>query len=190
MEYLRTDVSEKFEIMSNHFKLVEFYLNIFRHALFGLRLHYVLYLSANQERARYVKGAKFLGSRSSSAPLAFRNVIKKSVILHKICTSVTRETTGIIHCFIEIEVKMSKNMMAMDDKQHVCKFAYNKLLNKTKTAWKCEAKRFERRLIMLRQIRKTVGGEGGRVKISFTSVRFKVLSWRNNEELDCISGCE
>ena len=50
--------------------------------------------------------------------------------------------------------------MAMDDKQHVCKFTYNKLLNRTKTAWKCAAKRFERRL-MLRQITKTMGWEGG-----------------------------
>ena len=59
-------------------------------------------------------------SLSSSAVPAFRNV-KRSVILHKICTSVTREVTGILHYFIAIEVKTSKNM-DVDDKQHVCKF--------------------------------------------------------------------
>ena len=50
--------------------------------------------------------------------------------------------------------------MDMKNKRHVCKFTCNKSLNKTMMASKCEAKRFELRLI-LKQSRKTMGGEGG-----------------------------
>ena len=77
MKFLRTDDNEKFEILSNRFKLVEFSggTEILRISPDHVIFHCKSYMSVtNQERGTYVIGSKCLCTRSSSASLALRNL--------------------------------------------------------------------------------------------------------------------
>lgn len=58
--------------------------------------------------------------------------------------------------------------MDMNDKQHVCKLTYNKSLDNTMTAWKCETEQsaLNEDCTNAGANRKKMGGEGGEGNVS------------------------